>query len=377
MSEKKKVLEELEEAREAIEEVIDPYASERKKLVTDLRSQFGTQSVYLYGTDKKALDVEVRSSGSLMIDLAIGGGYPKGRIIELRGFEKSGKTTLFNLAVAEAQISEPEKQNMIIDLENTYNPAWARTLGVDVNKLLVSQPDTYAEKVYDYLEYAIGTGKFAFICVDSIAGLIMKDEFEEEDWTKNSRVGGSSALNAKAMRKLINSGLLKKSGTTLIYINQLRDKIGAFSMYGTPTDTPGGRSIKHAYTQQIDVSMGEQFAKGTGESRVVLGQQIKIRAAKNKIAAPYGTASIDLYFETGVDRVMELVKVAKEVNVLQGTSWLKFVDPTTGEIQTDIEGTEIKFNGVAKTVEAVKEDISNGGELYARLFTVVNSVLRG
>lgn len=350
---------------------------ERAKLVADIRSKYGADSVFVYSENKKTLDVEVRSSGSLMLDLALGGGYPKGRIIELSGREKAGKTTLFNLAVAEAQIAEPDKENIIIDLEHTYNTVWANKLGVDVNRLLISQPDTYAEKVYDYIEYLINTGKFAYICVDSISGFVPKEEFEEDDWNKDSRFGGTSKLNARAMRKLVNSGLLRKSGTTLIFINQLRDKIGGFSLYGTPTTTSGGRAIKHAYTQQLEVSPGEQFAKGQGENKEVLGQQIKIRVAKNKIAAPFRTASIDLYFATGVDRITELVKVAKELGILQGTSWLKLIDPMTGEIQMDESGNELKFNGIARTVEALREDINNNGELFAKLFGFVIDVIRG
>lgn len=137
------------------------------------------------------------------------------------------------------------------------------------------------------------------------------------------------------------------------------------------------RAIKHCATQRLEVSRGDQFAKGTGMDRVVMGQQTKIRIAKNKIAAPYKTATLDLYFDTGVDKIAELVNVAKAIGVLNGTSWLKFMDPTSGEVFSDANGNEIKFNGATKTIEALKYDIqNNGGELYYRMFDVVNEVLR-
>ena len=350
---------------------------ERSDLLKSIRKEFGEQSMFLLGdTDK--LDIKVRSSGSLLLDVALGGGYPHGRIIELRGAEKSGKTTLANLAIAAAQQTEPDLECAIIDLENTYNPEWARTLGVDTEKLFVAQPDTYAEKVFNMLEYLIKTHRFSIIVLDSVAGLISKDELEQEDWTKESRVGGVSKLNAKAMRKIISSGVLTQSGTTLIFINQLQDKIGGFSMYGPATTTGGGRSLKHAYTQQLDVSVGEYFQKGTGDKRQVLGQQAKIKVAKNKIAPPLRQAKIDLYYDHGMDRMMELVSVAKEIGVLSGTSWLKLVNPATGEVVTDAEGNELKWNGLTKTHEAMIEDIeTNEGAIYLQLEDFVNTAIRG
>lgn len=354
-----------------------PEIVDRNALLTQIRKEFGDTSMFLLGqTDR--LDIEVRPSGSLMLDIALGGGYPKGRVVELRGGERAGKTTLLNLAIAEAQRNEPEKECAIIDLENTWNPEWARTLGVDTEALFISQPETYAEKVFQLLEYLIKSKRFSIIGLDSVAGLVTKEELEQDDWAKESRVGGTSKLNAKAMRKLVNSGILTASGTTLIFINQLTDKIGGFSMYGTPTDTKGGRALKHAYTIQIDVSIGEYFAKGTGDSRVVLGQQIKTKVAKNKIAAPHKQAKIDLYYEGGMDRIVETIAVAKEIGVLHGTSWLTFMNPLTGEIFQDENEKDIRFNGKDKTKEAMIDDIQNNdAKLYTQLSEVVQEVLRG
>jgi recombination protein RecA len=344
---------------------------DRDKFIASINKEMGSDLICLGNTPKVA-DISFRSSGSLMLDYALGGGFPEGRIIQLAGMEKAGKTTVFCMAVAQAQNTEPEKENILIDLEYGFNPEWAQKLGVDTDKLIISQPDTYAEKVYELIEKLLESKRFAYIGLDSVSGLIMKAEYENDDWEKASRVGGASGLNTMAMRKLVNSGLLTKSGTTLVFINQLRDKIGGFSPFGGPvTTTTGGRSMKHAFSQMVDITIGEQFAKGTGDARVVFGQQLKAKVSKNKVGAPYKTATLDLYYENGVDRVMELVNIAKYLGVFQGTNWLKLCDPTTGEIFE-----EIKFNGVVKAVEALREDVNGAGELYIKIYDIVNRTMR-
>lgn len=349
----------------------------RDQLLASLRKDFGDQSMFILGQNEKLMNIEMRSSGSLQLDVALGGGFPKGRLILLRGAEKAGKTTIASIAIAEAQKVEPEKENALIDLENSFNPNWARTLGVDVDNLFVSQPDTYAEKIYEMILAMLRTRQFAYIILDSTDGLMLKDEMASDDLEKESRVGGTSKLNSRAMRKLVNSGELKNSGTTLIFIQQLRDKIGGFSMYGTPTDSSGGRAFKHNSSQTLDVSVGEFFAKGSGETKEVLGQQSKIKISKNKVAPPFRTASIDLYYEGGVDRFKELVNVAKEIGVLQGTSWITFIDPRTGEKQVDAEGQDIKYNGKDKARDALIENVETGdGAIYTRILDMVNGVLR-
>lgn len=346
-------------------------------LLSQIRKEFGDQAIFKLG-DETRLDIKVRPSGSLLLDVALGGGYPQGRIIEIYGSEKAGKTTLLCLAIAEAQKNEPEKKCAIIDLEHSFNPEWAKKLGVDINELYISQPDTYAEKVYEFIEYLVKTGQFSIIGLDSVASLVPKEEFENDDWEKDSRVGGVSKLNSKAMRKLVYSGVLSNSGTTLIFINQVRDKIGGFSMYGTPTDTPGGRSLRHAYTQKLEVAVGDYFTKNSSGTKEVLGQQIKVKVTKNKIAAPYKTAVIDVYYEHGVDKIIELIKVAKLLGILVGSNWLKLVDPSTGEVVTDENGNEVKFNGEAKAREALVEDINNNeGKIYIKIYDMIQTILRG
>lgn len=346
-------------------------------MLKQIRKEFGEQAMFILGQNERLLDLEVRSSGSILLDMALGGGYAKGRVVSVSGPEKSGKTTLLNLAIAEAQKREPEKKNAIIDLEQAYNPQWAKILGVDLSKLYFSQPDTYAEKVFDMVEYLVKTGEFAYIGLDSIAGLVPKAEFEEEDWDKEDRVGGISKLITKAIRKIVNSGALTHSGTTLFLINQLRDKIGGFSPYGTPTTMPGGRALRHVGTHHLEVATGSFFTKGTGDNKSYLGQQIRVKVTKNKIAPPHRQATLDLYYEYGIDQVMELVQVAKTLNVLSGTTWLTFIHPFTGEVFKDKDGQDIKFNGVNKAREGIIADLEAGGDLYQRIFDVIQEVIRG
>lgn len=349
-----------------------------KDFVTSFRKEFGEDSIFLLGEDEKVSDIKVRSSGSLLLDLAMGGGFAQGRLALLQGAAKVGKTSVACLAIAEAQKNEPDKNNVIIDLENTFNLEWAKTLGVDVEKLMVVQADTHAEKVYDMVEYMLKNGNFSYIVLDSVDGLVPKEELDETDWDKDSRVGGIAKLNSKAMRKLVNSGLLRESGTSLIFIQQLRDKIGGFSLYGTPTTVSGGRSIQHAATHILEVAIGDYFTKGVGSDKKYFGQQIRIKVTKNKIAPPFRQATIDLYYEHGVDRISELILTAKEIGVLHGTNWLTFVNPLTGEVVVDDTGKEFKWNGVKKTQEALIDDIeNNGGKLYTQMFNIVQDIIRG
>jgi recombination protein RecA len=351
--------------------------SDITKLLNQIRKEFGEDSMFLLGENEKLMNIEVRSSGSLLLDLALGGGYPKGRLVQFTGVEKSGKTSLLCMAIAEAQKTEPDKACAIIDLEQSFNPDWAKTLGVDIDKLFFAQPDMYAERVFALIEYMLKTNQYSIIGLDSVAGLVPRSEFEENDWDKEGRVGGSAKAISLAIRKLINTGLLAKSGTTLIFINQLRDKIGAFSLYGTPTDTVGGHSIKYAATQILEVSTGEYFTKQEGGGKKYLGQQMKIKVSKNKIAPPFRIATVDLYYENGVDRVAELISVAKELGILSGTNWLKLINPHTGEIVIDEQGNEIKFNGFAKAREFLVNDVLNGGKVYTIIYQFVQDLIRG
>jgi recombination protein RecA len=349
-----------------------------KALVNGLRKEFGEDSFYVFGDDESRCSVPKRSSGSILLDIALGGGFGKGRVTCLAGMEKSGKSSILYMTIAEAQKQEPEKSCAIIDLEYTFSPDWAKKLGVDMNNLIFSQPDRPAEGVYDMIEAMLKSGKFSVIGLDSLAGLVPKEEFENEDWSKESRVGGASKINSKAVRKLVNTGILTESGTSLIIINQLRDLIGGFSPYGTPTTTTGGRSLKHAYTTQVDVSIGDYFTVGNGKERTFLGQQIVAKVSKNKLGPPHRKAVIDVYYDHGIDRTMELVIAARLLGVLKaGGAWLTAVDPRTGEVLT-FEDKDIKFNGKDKARDALDEDIAKtGGAIYSMIYELVIDVMNG
>lgn len=346
-------------------------------LLAGLKKTFGEDSVCFLGEDEKLSQVETRSSGSLALDIALGGGWGKGRVACLSGAERSGKTSILCLTIAEAQEKEPDKLCGIIDLENSFNPEWAKKLGVQLNKLVFSQPDKPAEEVYDMIENMIKSNKFSVIGLDSLAGLVPKEEFESDDWDKESRVGGASKINSRAVRKLVNTGLLAKSGTSLILINQLRDLIGGFSRYGVPTTTIGGRSLKHCYTHHVEVSIGEYFSEGTGDNKVFIGQQIVSKVSKNKIGPPLRKAVLNLYYEEGLDHVAELVAVAKMVDVLHGAgAWLTAMDPRSGEILT-YNGEELKFNGKEKAMAAINNDLeTNGGGMYTLLMSKVLEIIK-
>jgi len=348
-----------------------------KLVLADLKKQFGDDSVCILGENDKLSQIETRSSGSIALDIALGGGWGKGRVATLSGAERSGKTTILCLTIAEAQHKEPDKLCAVIDLENTFNPIWATKLGVDLDKLVFSQPDKPAEEVYEMIERMIATNKFSVIGLDSVAGLVPREEFESDEWDKESRVGGASKINSKAVRKIVNTGLLAKSGTSLILINQLRDLIGGYSRYGTPTTTVGGRSLKHCYTHHVEISVGEYFAEGSGDKKTIIGQQIVAKVTKNKIGPPFRRAVMDLYYDEGFDHVAELVTVARMIGVLSGAgAWFTAVDPRTQE-KLLYNGGELKFNGKDKAREAINKDIiETGGEMYTLLLDKVLEVLK-
>lgn len=350
---------------------------DRHLLLAGLKKTFGDDSVCFLGENEKLSRVETRSSGALSLDIALGGGWGKGRVASLSGKERSGKTSILCLTIAEAQVKEPDKLCAVIDLENTFNPEWATTLGVQLDKLMFSQPDKSAEEVYDMIENMIKSNKFSVIGLDSLAGLVPKEEFENDNWDKENRVGGASRVNSRAVRKIVNTGLLTKSGTSLILINQLRDLIGGYSRYGTPTTTTGGRSLKHCYTHHVEVSIGEFFSEGTGSNKVFIGQQIVAKVAKSKIGPPLRKAILNLYYREGLDHVADLVAVAKMLGVLHGAgAWLTAIDPRTGEILT-YKDKELKFNGREKTMIAINEDIeNNGGGMYTLLTDKVLEIIK-
>lgn len=347
----------------------------KEDIVLLMQREFGKDSICRLG-DTSKFDVEFRSSGSILMDIMLGGGWAKSRAVELAGEFSSGKTTIALMAIAEAQKSEPDLENVLVDTECAFNSTWAATLGIDVNKLIIIQPDDIsAQDIWGRIEFLLKHGKIAYIVLDSIAGLVPKSELEEEDWSKDS-MGGCAKINAKAMRKILNSGILTKSGATLMCTNQLRDKIGV--MYGNPSTTGGGRALKFAYSQRVDVARGEEYAKGQGVDRVVSGNEIKLKASKNKVGVPYKQAQLNLYYDSGVDRLDELVKVAKMFNILKsGGAWITYMNPDTGEIFKDKDGKDMKFNGQKAVLEYIYNDSEAGGTMATDIFDMIQERIRG
>lgn len=284
-----------------------------------IEKQFGKGSIYKLG-DNKALDVVTVSSGSLAIDFALGaGGFPKGRIIEIYGPESSGKTTVALHAIAEVQ--KQGGQAAFIDAEHALDPVYAAKLGVNIDELLITQPDT-GEQALEIAEALVRSNAVDIIVVDSVAALVPKAEIEGE--MGDSHMGLQARLMSQAMRKI--SGALNKSKCIGIFINQVRDKIGI--MFGNPETTTGGRALKFYSTIRMEVRRSEQIKQGSD----IIGSKTKIKIVKNKIAPPFKTAEVDIMYGEGISKVGELVDMGSEYDIIQKSgSWYSYNDERIGQ----------------------------------------------
>ena len=265
-------------------------------------------------------EIETTPSGSLGLDIALGaGGFPKGRIIEVYGPESSGKTTIALQAVAEVQ--KRGGRAAFIDAEHALDPIYAKNLGVNIDELLLSQPDT-GEQALEICEALVRSNAVSIVVIDSVAALVPQAEIEGE--MGDSHVGLQARLMSQALRKL--SGIINKTNTTAIFINQLREKVGV--LFGNPETTPGGRALKFYASVRLDVRRGEQIKLGDS----VIGNKTNIKVVKNKIAPPFKVATVDIMYGEGVSHVGELVDIASDLGIMDKSgAWYSYNGEKIGQ----------------------------------------------
>lgn len=318
----------LEEKRKAIESTM-----------AKIEKEFGKGSVMMLGENAK-MNLEVVSSGSLGLDLALGiGGYPKGRIIEIYGPESSGKTTVALHAVAEAQRAGGVAA--FIDAEHALDPAYAKALGVDIENLIISQPDT-GEQALEITDTLVSSGIVDIIVVDSVAALVPKAEIEGE--MGDSHMGLQARLMSQALRKLTSS--INKSKTITIFINQLREKIGV--MFGNPETTTGGRALKFYASVRMDVRKIDTIKQGD----TLVGNRTRVKIVKNKVAPPFKQCEFDITYGQGISKVGEIVDLATNIDVIKKSgSWYSYNDSKLGQGRENVKTYLLENKSLMEEIE--------------------------
>ncbi|WP_379151534.1 recombinase RecA [Paenibacillus sp. sgz5001063] len=318
-----------------------------------IEKQFGKGSIMKLG-ESTHMKVEVVPSGSLALDIALGiGGLPKGRIIEVYGPESSGKTTVALHAIAEVQ--KAGGQAAFIDAEHALDPKYANALGVNIDELLLSQPDT-GEQALEIAEALVRSGAVDIIVVDSVAALVPKAEIEGD--MGDSHVGLQARLMSQALRKL--SGAINKSNTIAIFINQLREKIGV--MFGNPETTPGGRALKFYSSVRLDVRRVESIKMGND----VVGNRTKIKVVKNKVAPPFKQADVDIMYGEGISREGSLVDIGTEMDIVNKSgAWYSYEGERLGQGRENSKQFLKEHQDIALLIENKIREASNLSTLVA------------
>lgn len=328
-------------------------ADEKKKAIEgaigQIEKNFGKGAIMRMG-EAPELEVSAISTGSLTLDLALGiGGVPRGRIVEIYGPESSGKTTVALHVVAETQKSGGEAA--YIDVENALDPVYAKALGVDIDRLLVSQPSS-GEQALDIAEALIRSGAIDVVVVDSVAALVTQQEIEGDMAT--SHVGMQARLMSQALKKL--SSAVAKTNCVIIFINQLREKIGV--MYGNPETTPGGRALKFYASVRIDIRRAEQLKEGNE----IYGNHIKCKIVKNKVAPPFKTAEFDILYGKGIARSGEIVEIGIQLGIIQKSgSWFSYGDQRIAQGKENtrkyLEANPALMEEIADKIKSKRDDV--------------------
>lgn len=334
----------------SVAEINDSKAKALGLSLEQINKQFGAGAIRRLG-DTKTVDVELIGSGSLSLDLALGGGYPVGRIIEVFGPESSGKTTLALHAIAEIQ--KRGGTAAFIDAENALDPAYARKLGVDTDSLLISQPDN-GEQALEIVETLVRSSAVDMIVVDSVAALVPQAEIDGD--MGDSHMGLQARLMSQALRKL--TGIINKSRTTVLFINQIRMKIGV--MFGNPETTTGGNALKFYSSVRVDIRRTGQIKSGED----IIGNRTKVKIVKNKIAPPFRVAEFDIMYNEGISKTGDVLDLAVQHEIVDKSgAWFNYGDVKIGQGR-EVAKDYLKNNSdVLKEIEAkIREKVSEKTE---------------